>query len=1623
MRNILTFLFVAVFSIGVALAQTTVTLTGSGTWTVPAGVTSITVKCWGGGGAGGGSTANNSGGSGGGGGGYCERTISSLSGGEGFTYAVGSAGTGSTGNGTAGTSSTFINAGLLINMSANGGGGGGFNKGLIGAGGNASGGTTNTTGGPGTLGGNAGGNGGDGANGGVGGVGAKNVAGALGSAPGGGGAGAEYDASSLAGGNGGAGSITITYALPGDNCSNAMDLSSLTSPYSSTTVGYADDISTCHTGAPDRVFYLSVPNCNTVDIYESTNGYDEYEYLGYGPSCASLTEIKCWDNDALAHNTWTNATGSAQTVWYIQDGLSGGSGTFTLNWTVTAGATIAAPTAGTHTTTPTQITWNWNTVTSATGYKWSTTNNYATATDLGNVTTVTQTGFTCGTSHTIYVWAYNSCGNSTATTLTTSTAACPPANDACASATALPCGTVNLAGTTAGAVAETAGTGCTMSDYGVWYTFTGTGYANTISVTTTSFDVEMAIASGTCGSLTNITCEDDAMSSGTETYTFTTTLGTTYYVYVGYYGTGTTTGTFTISRSCETPCAGAPNNGTAAASPTSLGCSITSTSLSASGLSSGGGITYQWQSSPNNSTWTNISGATSTTYTASPASTTYYQIVSYCPASNQYGYSTSVLVTVNTTPPVNDACANAAALPCATTNMAGTTNCAVSETAPGSCASSYGVWYTFTGTGYATTISSTATFDHEMDFFSGTCASLTNITCLDGAGSGSSESYTFNTVLGTTYYIYLAHYSTSSTVTGTFTISRDCETPCSGAPNAGVASASPAVIGCSSSTTTLSASGLSAGGGITYQWQSSPNNSAWTNISGATSNSYVASPTADTYYRIVSYCPASLQFGYSSSVFVTYAATPPGNNECAGSVLLTVNPDYNCGTVTHGTTECATQSLAGCAGTADDDVWYRFVATATSHKISLLNISGTTDLVFQVFSGNCGSLTSLLCSDPQSASVTGLTIGATYYVRVYTYSSGSSYTAGFDICIGTPPPPPSNDEACGATVLPVNAPNTCANSASGTVAGATASAAGNTCSSTYDDDDVWFSFVAQGTTHNVNIYNISGSYTSMYFAVYNGACGSPSQVSCFYDETGTLTGLTNGSTYYVRVYTATSTGDQTTSFNICTFPLACATNDECSSATALTVNPTSACASVTGGTVNCATASAQSTACTSGNDDDDVWYSFVATGATHSVSLLNVVGSVSDMYFAVYSGNCASLTSLVCSDANTQVVGGLTAGNTYYVRVYTYGSTATTTTFDICISSPDPDALCGTAKPFCSDTTYNFPTNVNSGTAAAGINYGCLCQQPNPIWYYMKIGTAGPIELTIQSSCGDVDYAAWGPFSTQTCDSLTNSGTFDYGSSTSTSCAVDNFESPSGNMIDCAYSTASIEYLSIANSQVNKYYLIMINNYSNCSGMYTFHQTSGAGKTDCIIVALPVGLYSLSSNCVSENEVQLEWTTFTQYNNDYFEVQRMINGEFVTIGIVDGAGNSNELLKYTFVDFVNTSDVQYYRLRQVDFDGKSSDLKTIPVDCNGDLAFGINSASLDANSGNLEINFNGLTDQEYQINLMDLSGKVIFSDSYIAANDGKNQAVSYFKPVAQGVYVVSLTNKSGITKFSKVSPR
>ncbi len=104
------------------------------------------------------------------------------------------------------------------------------------------------------------------------------------------------------------------------------------------------------------------------------------------------------------------------------------------------------------------------------------------------------------------------------------------------------------------------------------------------------------------------------------------------------------------------------------------------------------------------------------------------------------------------------------------------------------------------------------------------------------------------------------------------------------------------------------------------------------------------------------------------------------------------------------------------------------------------------------------------------------------------------------------------------------------------------------------------------------------------------------------------------------------------------------------------------------------------------------------------------------------------------------------------------------------------------------------------------------------------------------------------------------------------------------------------------------------------------------------LAALPVELTSFTAS-KSGSDVNLNWTTASEQNNKGFEVQRSSNAtSWTKIGFVDGAGNSNTNKTYQFTDAKPTPGKYYYRLKQIDLDGKSKLSNTVQITINSGLA-------------------------------------------------------------------------------------
>jgi hypothetical protein len=99
---------------------------------------------------------------------------------------------------------------------------------------------------------------------------------------------------------------------------------------------------------------------------------------------------------------------------------------------------------------------------------------------------------------------------------------------------------------------------------------------------------------------------------------------------------------------------------------------------------------------------------------------------------------------------------------------------------------------------------------------------------------------------------------------------------------------------------------------------------------------------------------------------------------------------------------------------------------------------------------------------------------------------------------------------------------------------------------------------------------------------------------------------------------------------------------------------------------------------------------------------------------------------------------------------------------------------------------------------------------------------------------------------------------------------------------------------------------------------------------------LPVELISFGAKS-KQSFIQLDWITATEINNEGFEIQRSVDGEnFTSIGWVYGNGSTTEIIEYKFKDNEPMQGINYYRLKQIDFDGQYEYSNIVSATINSD---------------------------------------------------------------------------------------
>ncbi len=965
-----------------------------------------------------------------------------------------------------------------------------------------------------------------------------------------------------------------------------------------------------------------------------------------------------------------------------------------------------------------------------------------------------------------------------------------------------------------------------------------------------------------------------------------------------------------------------------------------------------------------------------------------------------YSTSTPANMTANVciypTPSNNDCATPTALTPgapsAACSPIAGTTGGATPQAAiPASCTGANtnndDVWYSFvaTATTHIITVAPTGTMDPVIQVYStNPCAGAgTSIYCANASGAGLPEvaSLTGLLTIGSTYWVRVYDVGTGVPLSPTFNIC--IQTPpandnCTGAitltpaatcintaGNVNVATFS-GIAGCGTSnpdddvwyvftatgtshTITLTPSANfdpgfevftgTCGGGLT---------SILCNATGGSPGVPISSSFATTlgtvyYVRVFDYgtgMPLSTTFN------ICILNPPPANDDCAGAIALTpltllcvAGANQQTGDVSG-----ATQTLPGCTGNANDDVWYSFTTTATASQPYLVTATGNGafDPVIQVFSGTCATLVAVAGScinatGPGGTESVTLTTGVqlaastTYYVRVY--DAGASYPTNttFSVCVTIPP---VNDNCGGPTLLVYGTqatPAACGGVTNGSLLGTTPSGFAANCGG-IPNDDVWYNFVATSTTNIVTV--VPCASMNVVVQAYSTSCGGTS-IGCANaqgvggTEVLTLSGLTIGLTYWVRVYDFTGSSACNT-FTICvsTPPV----NDPCSGA--ITLTPSSSCILTSGTLVN---GSQSYPANCGGAVTSDVWYTFTATSANQTITVNGSAGLnvVYELFSTTPCGGAG--TSLGC--INNSGVGGnetfawttLTSGTQYWVRVYDFSGAPTTFAFAICVVSPIAND-CINAYNICTNFTFSITpwgignTNDIPTYGSTGNPTGCLAGgELNATWWLINISASGTLEFTmgVGTQTGFTDWIMY-PYTSGTCALLPG------GTIAPVRCNWNAQASGGTGMVTTIPSGGNAgNYVAPLAVTAGQQYVVC---FTNWSGLTTTVPLVFGGTASVTCAPLPIDMLYFTGDKQPDGNNLIKWATATETDNDYFILKRSSDASYwVTVATVQGAGNSTSQIEYQFVDKNPPAAVNYYRLHQVDYNGQTTPFSIIAI--------------------------------------------------------------------------------------------
>ncbi|GAB5419317.1 MAG: hypothetical protein Crog4KO_27460 [Crocinitomicaceae bacterium] len=199
--------------------------------------------------------------------------------------------------------------------------------------------------------------------------------------------------------------------------------------------------------------------------------------------------------------------------------------------------------------------------------------------------------------------------------------------------------------------------------------------------------------------------------------------------------------------------------------------------------------------------------------------------------------------------------------------------------------------------------------------------------------------------------------------------------------------------------------------------------------------------------------------------------------------------------------------------------------------------------------------------------------------------------------------------------------------------------------------------------------------------------------------------------------------------------------------------------------------------------------------------------------------------------------------------------------------------------------------------------------------------------------------------------------------------------------------------------------------FTNTTAPVTTPTTNCPTAPQPCYTVLPVTFDDFWAGCDSDENIQLNWKTISEVNNDRFILERASEDlQFQDVAEVSGSGTTTNSMEYSYVDR-DALATAYYRLSQVDYDGSRTYLKTIfATSCRTGNA--IYAHQFDSNKNKIEIFYHLEEVELVNVSLIDASGSILHTERKRLIPDSQVSKCDIKQHLQPGMYLIYVETKS-----------